>query len=100
VGARVRHDNEFMGQTFESIFEVLEWEPNASVVFSVLGGPLRGESHEGFERLADNLTRVSIRVTGEGMGVLRFGNLVASLTAKRQLERSLAAAKRLLEGAV
>ena len=100
VGGRVAHVNEFMGQTFESTFETLEWQPCRSTVFKVLTGPLRGESHQRFEELSKNRTRVSIFVTGDGSGLLKLGNFIAKRAAKRQMERSLANAKRLLEDRV
>ena len=100
VGARVAHVNEFMGQTFESTFETLEWQPCRSTVFRVLTGPLRGESRQRFEPLTDDRSRVSIEVTGDGTGVLKLCNFIAKRAAQRQVNRSLERAKELLEGSV
>jgi uncharacterized membrane protein len=96
-GARVAHVNEFMGQTFETTFEVLEWDEGSCAVFKVLSGPIRGESHQNFDELPDGGTRVSIRVTGDGTGFLKLGNFIAKRAAQRQLDRSLRNAKKILE---
>lgn len=97
VGATVAHVNEFMGRTFESTFEVLEWEPNRSMVFKVLSGPLKGESRETLEPLAPNVTRVEVRVLGEPAGPFRLMRKVVGVAARQQLEVSLDNLKRHLE---
>jgi uncharacterized membrane protein len=98
VGSRVCHTNEFMGQTFESIFEVLEWRQNELTVFKVISGPLRGESTQRFEPIGADATRVTIEVLGDGTGPLRLGNFIAKRAAQRQVDRSLANVKAFLEG--
>jgi uncharacterized membrane protein len=97
VGARVSHTNEFMGQTFETEFEVLEWDEGRCAVFKVLSGPIRGESHQTFESAGQGATRVSISVHGDGAGFLKLGNFIAKRAAQRQLDNSLRKAKRILE---
>lgn len=97
IGSQVCHTNEFMGATFQSVFEVLEWEHNRSTVFKVISGPLRGESRQFFEPLGEDATRVTIDVTGDGSGPLRLGNFIAKRAAQRQVDRSLTNVKELLE---
>lgn len=96
VGARVQHTNEFMGRTFETTFEVVEWDEGRCAVFKVLSGPVRGESRQQFDAIEGG-TRVSIHVTGDGTGFLKLGNFIAKRAAQRQLDRSLANAKGILE---
>ncbi len=99
IGSRVCHTNEFMGRTFESVFEVLEWHDNERTVFKVISGPLRGESTQKFEPIGTAATRVTIEVVGDGTGALKLGNFIAKRAAQRQVDRSLDNVKALLEGA-
>ena len=99
IGSQVCHTNEFMGQTFESVFEVLEWNDNECTVFKVISGPLRGTSTQRFEVLGPGTTRVTIEVVGDGTGALKLGNFIAKRAAQRQVNRSLENVKDLLEGA-
>lgn len=97
VGGRVAHVNEFMGRTFESTFEVVEWEPNVAMVFKVLSGPLRGTSRETLEPLDATSTKVEIEVVGDAAGPFRFMGGVAGRAARQQLETSLDNLKKRIE---
>jgi uncharacterized membrane protein len=97
VGAIIAHRNEYMGQRFESAFEVIGWERERSMTFKALSGPIRGQSRETFEAVADDVTRVEIRVTGDVLPPLGANRWLAARIARRQLERSLDSVKRLLE---
>jgi uncharacterized protein YndB with AHSA1/START domain len=97
VGAKIAHVNEFMGRTFESTFEVLQWEPDRLMVFKVLSGPLRGESRETLEPLGDDATRVEIEVIGDASGPFKLLAGMAGRAARRQLEASLDTLKSILE---
>ena len=88
IGARVVHEDEFMGRTFEAAFEVVEWEHNRRMVFKAVSGPFRGLSEEDFHDEGDS-TRVVIRVTGEPAGFLKAAGFMASRQARSQLERSM-----------
>lgn len=96
VGARVIHEDEFMGQTFEAHFDVVEWEDNSKMVFEAVSGPFRGRSEETFEAEGES-TRVQIRVTGEPAGFLKTVGWLAGRRAQRQIDSSLDNLKRLLE---
>lgn len=98
VGALIAHQNEFMGQTFESRFEVVDWQDNSCMIFRVLSGPLRGESRETFEAIDDDTTRVEIQVVGDVVGLFKAGRWIAGRAAQSQLDRSLDNVKALLEG--
>jgi uncharacterized membrane protein len=97
VGALIAHVNEFMGQTFESRFEVIDWQDNSCMIFRVLSGPLRGESRETFEAIDDETTQVSIEVVGDVVGLFKAGRWIAGRAAQAQLDRSLDNLKDLLE---
>jgi carbon monoxide dehydrogenase subunit G len=97
VGARIIHEDEFMGQTFEAKFDVVEWEENKRAVFEAVAGPFRGTSEEIFEGDGDG-TIVVIRVRGEPAGFLKAIGFMAKRQAQAQLERSLDNLKRVLEG--
>jgi len=97
VGALIAHENEFMGQTFESRFEVLDWQDNSCMIFRVLSGPLRGESRETFEAIDGQTTRVEIQVVGDVVGLFKAGRWIAGRAAQVQLDRSLDNLKELLE---
>lgn len=97
-GALICHTNEFMGQTFESRFEVVDWTDNECMVFRVLSGPLRGESRETFEAIDDETTRVEISVVGDVVGLFKAGRWIAGRAAQAQLDRSLDNVKEILEG--
>lgn len=96
VGARIVHEDEFMGRTFEAKFNVLEWESNERAVFEAVSGPFRGVSEESFES-DDDETIVSIRVKGEPAGFLKAVGFMAKRQAQAQLDRSLDNLKRVLE---
>ena len=80
VGARVIHEDEFMGRTFEAHFDVVEWEDSRRMVFEAVSGPFRGLSEENFEAEGDD-TVVEIHVTGDPAGFLKA---VPSFVASRQ----------------
>jgi carbon monoxide dehydrogenase subunit G len=96
VGARIIHEDEFMGQTFEAKFDVLEWEENSRAVFEAISGPFRGTSEETFSSDGDD-TVVVIRVRGEPAGFLKAVGFMAKRQAQAQLNRSLDNLKRVLE---
>ena len=96
VGARIIHEDEFMGQTFEAKFDVIEWEDNERTVFEAISGPFRGTSEENFEADGDE-TIVEIRVKGEPAGFLKAVGFMAKRQAQAQLNRSLDNLKRVLE---
>ena len=96
VGARVMHEDEFMGRRFEARFNVVEWEPDKRMVFEAVAGPFRGLSEEDFYD-EGGATRVVIRVTGEPAGFLKVMGFMAGREAKAQLERSLDNLQRVLE---
>lgn len=98
VGSEIYHEDEFMGQTFEARFEVVEWEHNRRMVFKAVSGPFRGLSEEDFQDDFGD-TRVEIRVSGEPAGFLKAVSFMAKRQGQAQLDRSLANLKRVLEEA-
>ena len=96
VGARIVHEDEFMGRTFEAKFNVIEWAENERTVFEAVSGPFRGTSEETFEADGD-ATIVTIRVRGEPAGFLKAVGFMAKRQAQVQLSRSLDNLKRVLE---
>lgn len=97
VGGRVAHEDEFMGQRFETQFDVVGWETNESMTFEAISGPMRGRSHETFEPDGPDATRVRIEVTGELSGPLKAAAWIARRAAQAQLDRSLDRLKEVLE---
>lgn len=96
AGSRVAHEDEFMGQRFETEFDVVEWKPNELMVFEAVSGPMRGRSEEAFYEEAGG-TVVEIHVTGNLSGPLKAANWIAQRAAQRQLDKSLDNLKKLLE---
>ena len=97
VGARVIHEDEFMGQTFEAQFDVVEWEDNRRMIFEAVSGPFRGLSEEDLHSEGDD-TVVEIHVSGDPAGFLKaVPSFMASRQAQAQLDRSLDNLKRILE---
>lgn len=96
VGSRIIHEDEFMGQTFEAKFDVLECEDNKRAVFEAISGPFRGVSEENFTADGDD-TIVEIRVKGDPAGFLKALGFMAKRQAQSQLDRSLDNLKRVME---
>ena len=96
VGSRVAHEDEFMGKSFETQFDVVEWEPNERMVFEAISGPMRGRSEETFWEEGDG-TLVEIHVTGTLSGPLKAADFIARRAAQLQLDRSLERLKKVLE---
>lgn len=96
AGSEIIHTDEFMGQTFEARFEVLEWEDCRKIVSRAISGPFRGLSEERFHD-EDGDTRVEIHVTGEPAGFLKAVGFMAKRQGQAQIERSLDNLKRMLE---
>jgi uncharacterized protein YndB with AHSA1/START domain len=96
VGSRVAHEDEFMGKTFETQFDVVGWESNERMVFEAISGPMRGRSEETFWAEGDS-TLVEIHVTGTLSGPLKAAEFIARRAAQLQLDRSLDNLKKLLE---
>ena len=96
-GSRVAHEDEFMGKTFETMFDVLEWVDNERMVFEAVSGPMRGKSVQTFEADGDDATIVRIHVTGDLSGPLKAANWIAKRAAQAQLDDSLDNLRELLE---
>ena len=97
VGGRVGHIDEVMGQRFEALYEVVQWETDRCVVFKTLsGGPFEGLSELSFSP-EGHATRVETKITGELRGAFRFGEWAARKVAEKQLVESVRNAKRLIE---
>jgi carbon monoxide dehydrogenase subunit G len=96
VGAEVAHIDQVMGQTFEAHFKVAVWDRDSRMVFKALDGPFVGTSDERF-RPEGSGTRVDIYVKGELRGAFKLGEWAAKKVARKQLQRSVENAKRILE---
>ncbi|UCC82027.1 MAG: SRPBCC family protein [Gemmatimonadota bacterium] len=98
VGTRRRYVSEFMGKRFENVYVNTIYEPNRRVTYkSARESDTQAEGEITWEPV-DSGTRVTMRVSVEVGGLLRFvpKSLITSLGTK-ELEDALARAKARLE---
>ena len=97
VGATFRQDFQFLGRRVRSTFEVTEYIPNEAFGFRTTSGPIPIEGSYTYEKLADGVTRITMRAESEVGGFFRLAEPLVSRTAQRQWEANFLTVKDILE---
>ena len=96
VGSRFRLVARFLGRESATEYEVTEYEPNRSVAWKALSGPLPLRFRRTFESVEGG-TRVAIRYDADIRGLLRLFGPPFARMGRRQLDGDLPVLKSLLE---
>lgn len=101
VGVQGRHVGRWLGRSYESIAEVIEFEPQSLWGYRSVSGPYDLAMHYRFEPVEDG-TRLSMTAEADAKGFFGIGKLTEPLVgilAKRLLQGDLERLKRVLETA-
>lgn len=96
VGATFGLTGVFLGRRIETLYEVIEYEPNRSAAWKTMSGPLPLIFRRTFER-AEGGTHFTIRYDLEVRGFFKLVMLLLSGSVKRQHEGDLRKVKELME---
>ncbi len=99
VGTQMRHTGKWLGRSYESIAEVIEYEPDHQWGYKSVSGPYDLVMHYHFEPV-ENGTRLTMHVEGDTKGFFGFFKFVEPLVAraaKKLLNDDLARLKKVLE---
>jgi hypothetical protein len=99
VGTQMRHTGKWLGRNYESIGEVVEYEPNVQWGYKSLSGPYDLVMHYRFEPVEDG-TRLTMDVEGDAKGFFGFSKFVEPLVgrmAEKTLNDDLTRLKSVLE---
>ena len=96
VGTKVNQSFQFLGQRLETSFEVTEHEPNQSVKYKSISGPIDFESLTTFETVDDG-TKLNLALEADVSGVFKLAEPLVARNAKSQWEKSFASLKEVLE---
>lgn len=81
VGVQNRHVGKWLGRNYESVGEVIEYEPNRRWGYKSLSGPYDLVMHYHFESV-DNGARLTMDVEGDTKGFFGFFKFVEPLVAR------------------
>ena len=96
VGTEVAFVARFLGRDLRYTYEVVEHSPE-SLMMRTTEGPFPMETSYRYERVADGVTRMTLRNRGTPSGFSRLGAPVVRLAMRRATTKDLAALKRVLE---
>ena len=99
VGAQCRHVGKWLGRNYESVGEVIEYEPDRQWGYKSLSGPYDLVMHYRFEPVGDD-TRLTMDVEGDTKGFFGFFKFAEPLVARageKLLNDDLARLKKVLE---
>jgi uncharacterized membrane protein len=96
VGSTFRLVGQFLRWRSETVYEVIEYEPNWITTWKAVSGPLPLTFRRTFERIEGG-TRVTIRYEAEPRGFLKPTVPLLARMGKRQLEADFPKLKELME---
>ena len=97
VGAQIQHIGKWLGRRYESIGQVVEFEPDRRWAYKSLSGPYQLEMRYRFEPTAAG-TRLTLTAEGGDLGFFRLPGPLLRFFAQRVLQADLDRLKRVLEG--
>lgn len=96
VGGLFRAVRHFMGQRMESVYEVMEFEPNKRYGFKSLSGPIDSYTLYSFEIIRGH-TRISNSTQISWGAPFKSNPMTAERTVKKECKENLALLKDILE---
>lgn len=81
VGTQMRHTGKWLGRKYESVAEVIEYEPNRHWGYKSLSGPYDLVMHYHFEPVGDR-TRLMMDVEGDTKGFFGFFKFLEPLVGR------------------
>lgn len=100
VGVQMRHTGKWLGRKYESIAQVIEYEPNRAWGYKSVSGPYDLVMRYRFETVKDGM-RLAMEIEGNTKGFFGLGTLTEPLVgffAHRMVQSDLVRLKQILEG--
>lgn len=96
VGAKIQHIGKWLGRRYESIGQVVDFEPGSRWAYKSLSGPYQLEMRYHFEPAAAG-TRLTLTAEGGDLGFFRLPAPLLRYLAERVLQGDLTRLKKVLE---
>ncbi len=97
VGTKIQHIGKWLGRRYESLGQVVDFEPDRRWAYKSLSGPYQLEMRYRFEPAAAG-TRLTLTAQGGDRGFFRLPAPLLRFFAQRVLQGDLDRLKRVLEG--
>lgn len=98
IGSQIAFKAKFLGRELAYIYEIKEYEPGKKLVMRTAQGPFPMETTYTFQSLDENLTRMTLRNTGNPTGFSKaFSPFMATMMRKANM-KDLKKIKSILEG--
>lgn len=97
LGSRIAFVAQFLGRRIAYTYEVMELEPDRTLVMSTAEGPFPMQTTYTWEPAGTGSTRMTLRNRGEPGGFGKMAAPVLAAAMRRASQKDLAALKRLME---
>jgi uncharacterized membrane protein len=98
VGSRMAFVAQFLGRQISYTYEIVELQPDRTLVMSTAEGPFPMETTYTWEPAGPGSTRMTLRNRGEPSGFGKMAGPVMAATIRRANQKDLGRLKRLMEG--
>ncbi|MEH7883771.1 SRPBCC family protein [Bacillus sp. JJ1609] len=98
IGSQIAFKAKFLGRELAYIYEIMEYEPGKKLVMKTAQGPFPMETTYTFESLDENLTRMTLRNTGNPTGFSKVFSPFMSTMMRKANMKDLKKIKSILEG--
>jgi hypothetical protein len=97
IGSQFLEVKQQLGRRFESVVEVVGYEPPFRLTCKVVKGPVPYEIDYRLSGAGDEATRIEIQVTGDSAGFFRVAEHVVQAATEREIATALGNVKDILE---
>jgi uncharacterized membrane protein len=98
VGSRMAFVAQFLGRQISYTYEIVELQPDRTLVMSTAEGPFPMETTYTWEPAGPGSTRMTLRNRGEPSGFGKMAGPVMAAAIRRANQKDLGRLKRLMEG--
>jgi uncharacterized protein YndB with AHSA1/START domain len=98
VGSRMAFVAQFLGRQISYTYEIVELQPDRTLVMSTAEGPFPMETTYTWEPAGSGSTRMTLRNRGEPSGFGKMAGPVMAAAIRRANQKDLGSLKRLMEG--
>jgi uncharacterized membrane protein len=98
VGSRMAFVAQFLGRQISYTYEIVELQPDRTLVMSTAEGPFPMETTYTWEPAGTGSTRMTLRNRGEPSGFGKMAGPVMAAAIRRANQKDLGRLKRLMEG--
>lgn len=98
IGSQIAFKAKFLGRELAYIYEIKEYEPGKKLVMRTAQGPFPMETTYTFQSLDENLTRMTLRNSGNPTGFSKVFSPFMSTMMRKENMKDLKKIKSILEG--